>query len=85
MELLPSLVSILPRTSSIEHVLICSVLPPAYSPILLAQAGYSDAKQAGLAGGINSIGIIGMRALTYLRYPFRLFTVDTSHRYNHFR
>ncbi|CAG8038098.1 unnamed protein product [Penicillium nalgiovense] len=31
----------------------------AYSPVLLAQAGYSDIKQNGLAGGINTIGIIG--------------------------
>ena len=31
----------------------------AYSPILLAQAGYSSTIQAGLAGGINTIGIIG--------------------------
>ncbi|KGO58878.1 Major facilitator superfamily domain, general substrate transporter [Penicillium expansum] len=31
----------------------------AYSPTLLAQAGYSDIKQNGLAGGINTIGIIG--------------------------
>ena len=31
----------------------------AYSPTLLAQAGYSDVKQNGLAGGINTIGIIG--------------------------
>ncbi|KAJ5583394.1 hypothetical protein N7535_002014 [Penicillium sp. DV-2018c] len=31
----------------------------AYSPVLLAQAGYSDIKQNGLAGGINTIGIVG--------------------------
>ncbi|KAJ5669757.1 hypothetical protein N7462_010827 [Penicillium macrosclerotiorum] len=31
----------------------------AYSPILLEQAGYSSIKQNGLAGGINTIGIIG--------------------------
>ncbi|KAJ5913987.1 hypothetical protein N7504_002870 [Penicillium tannophilum] len=31
----------------------------AYSPVLLKQAGYSDIKQDGLAGGINTIGIIG--------------------------
>jgi MFS family permease len=31
----------------------------AYSPVLLKQAGYSDIKQNGLAGGINTIGIIG--------------------------
>ncbi|KAJ6028000.1 hypothetical protein N7540_003576 [Penicillium herquei] len=31
----------------------------AYSPTLLKQAGYSDIKQNGLAGGINTIGIIG--------------------------
>ncbi|KAJ5093801.1 hypothetical protein N7456_009662 [Penicillium angulare] len=31
----------------------------AYSPTLLKQAGYSDVKQNGLAGGINTIGIIG--------------------------
>ncbi|KAJ5959440.1 uncharacterized protein N7479_006590 [Penicillium vulpinum] len=31
----------------------------AYSPTLLAQAGYDDMKQNGLAGGINTIGIIG--------------------------
>ncbi|KAJ5495893.1 hypothetical protein N7539_001009 [Penicillium diatomitis] len=31
----------------------------AYSPVLLKQAGYSSIKQNGLAGGINTIGIIG--------------------------
>ncbi|KAJ5928787.1 hypothetical protein N7466_007743 [Penicillium verhagenii] len=31
----------------------------AYSPVLLKQAGYSDIKQDGLAGGINTIGILG--------------------------
>ncbi|GAA5957074.1 hypothetical protein JCM10213_003536 [Rhodosporidiobolus nylandii] len=31
----------------------------AYSPTLLSQAGYSTIKQAGLAGGLNTIGIIG--------------------------
>lgn len=31
----------------------------AYSPILLGQAGYSEVKQNGLAGGLNTIGIIG--------------------------
>ncbi|KAJ5105715.1 hypothetical protein NUU61_003062 [Penicillium alfredii] len=31
----------------------------AYSPVLLRQAGYSAIKQNGLAGGINTIGIIG--------------------------
>ncbi|KAB8235027.1 putative MFS sugar transporter [Aspergillus alliaceus] len=31
----------------------------AYSPVLLSQAGYSETKQSGLAGGLNSIGIIG--------------------------
>ncbi|KAJ5594996.1 uncharacterized protein N7459_001204 [Penicillium hispanicum] len=31
----------------------------AYSPTLLHQAGYSTIKQNGLAGGINTIGIIG--------------------------
>ncbi|KAJ5835803.1 hypothetical protein N7447_001829 [Penicillium robsamsonii] len=31
----------------------------AYSPTLLAQAGYGDIKQNGLAGGINTTGIIG--------------------------
>lgn len=31
----------------------------AYSPTLLKQAGYSSIKQNGLAGGINTIGIIG--------------------------
>jgi sugar porter (SP) family MFS transporter len=31
----------------------------AYSPVLLKQAGYSALKQNGLAGGLNSIGIIG--------------------------
>ncbi|KAJ5650522.1 uncharacterized protein N7484_004245 [Penicillium longicatenatum] len=31
----------------------------AYSPVLLKQAGYSDVKQDGLAGGINTIGIVG--------------------------
>jgi hypothetical protein len=29
----------------------------AYSPVLLKQAGYSSIKQAGLAGGLNTIGI----------------------------
>lgn len=31
----------------------------AYSPVLLSQAGYSKIKQDGLAGGLNTIGIIG--------------------------
>ena len=31
----------------------------AYSPVLLSQAGYSSIKQNGLAGGLNTIGIIG--------------------------
>ncbi|KAE8333224.1 major facilitator superfamily domain-containing protein [Aspergillus sergii] len=31
----------------------------AYSPVLLSQAGYSKIKQNGLAGGFNTIGIIG--------------------------
>lgn len=31
----------------------------AYSPVLLSQAGYSTIKQDGLAGGLNTIGIIG--------------------------
>jgi len=29
----------------------------AYSPVLLKQAGYGTIKQAGLAGGLNTIGI----------------------------
>ncbi|KAF2657559.1 general substrate transporter [Lophiostoma macrostomum CBS 122681] len=31
----------------------------AYSPVLLSQAGYSSLKQNGLAGGLNTIGIVG--------------------------
>lgn len=31
----------------------------AYSPILLSQAGYTELTQNGLAGGLNSIGIVG--------------------------
>lgn len=31
----------------------------AYSPVLLSQAGYSTIKQNGLAGGLNTVGIIG--------------------------
>jgi len=31
----------------------------AYSPVLLKQAGYSQIKQDGLAGGLNTIGIVG--------------------------
>ncbi|CAL5868796.1 uncharacterized protein PFLUO_LOCUS3023 [Penicillium psychrofluorescens] len=31
----------------------------AYSPVLLHQAGYSTIKQNGLAGGLNTIGIVG--------------------------
>jgi hypothetical protein len=31
----------------------------AYSPVLLSQAGYSHIKQSGLAGGLNTIGIVG--------------------------
>lgn len=31
----------------------------AYSPVLLKQAGYSDLTQNGLAGGLNTIGIVG--------------------------
>jgi len=31
----------------------------AYSPVLLKAAGYSEIKQNGLAGGLNTIGILG--------------------------
>lgn len=31
----------------------------AYSPVLLRQAGYSSITQNGLAGGVNTIGIVG--------------------------
>ncbi|GAB1215897.1 hypothetical protein ATERTT37_005095 [Aspergillus terreus] len=31
----------------------------AYSPVLLSQAGYSELTQNGLAGGLNTIGIVG--------------------------
>ena len=31
----------------------------AYSPVLLKQAGCSSIKQNGLAGGLNTIGIVG--------------------------
>lgn len=31
----------------------------AYSPVLLRQAGYSELTQNGLAGGLNTIGIVG--------------------------
>ncbi|PYH68081.1 putative MFS sugar transporter [Aspergillus vadensis CBS 113365] len=31
----------------------------AYSPVLLGQAGYSELTQNGLAGGLNTIGILG--------------------------
>ncbi|KAF7559754.1 hypothetical protein G7046_g4389 [Stylonectria norvegica] len=31
----------------------------AYSPVLLSQAGYTTLKQNGLAGGLNTVGIIG--------------------------
>ncbi|KAJ5825564.1 hypothetical protein N7474_002702 [Penicillium riverlandense] len=31
----------------------------AYSPVLLHQAGYSTIKQNGLAGGLNTVGIVG--------------------------
>lgn len=31
----------------------------AYSPVLLRQAGYTTLKQNGLAGGLNTIGIVG--------------------------
>lgn len=31
----------------------------AHSPVLLKQAGYSPIKQSGLAGGLNTIGIVG--------------------------
>lgn len=31
----------------------------AYSPVLLRQAGYSEIKQNGLAGGLNTVGIVG--------------------------
>jgi len=31
----------------------------AYSPVLLSQAGYNHLTQNGLAGGLNTIGIIG--------------------------
>ncbi|KAL4889306.1 general substrate transporter [Aspergillus ambiguus] len=31
----------------------------AYSPVLLSQAGYSELTQNGLAGGLNTIGILG--------------------------
>jgi len=36
----------------------------AYSPTLLSQAGYSSIKQAGLAGGLNTIGIVGASILS---------------------
>lgn len=39
--------------------LIVSQAVTAYSPILLSQAGYSQVTQNGLAGGLNTIGIIG--------------------------
>lgn len=41
--------------------LICLVAAAvtAYSPTLLSQAGYSSLKQNGLAGGLNTIGIVG--------------------------
>ena len=38
----------------------------AYSPILLSQAGYSTIKQGGLAGGLNTIGIIGTIISAYI-------------------
>ncbi|KAL8280957.1 hypothetical protein RQP46_006636 [Phenoliferia psychrophenolica] len=41
-----------------------------YSPILLAQAGYSATTQAGLAGGINTIGIAGTVISANLVDPF---------------
>lgn len=31
----------------------------AYSPVLLRQAGYSQLTQNGLAGGLNTVGIVG--------------------------
>lgn len=38
----------------------------AYSPILLSQAGYSSTKQNGLAGGLNTIGIVGTIISAYV-------------------
>jgi len=37
----------------------CTQAVTAYSPVLLKQAGYSSIKQNGLAGGLNTIGIVG--------------------------
>lgn len=47
----------IPSSQGIQLLTLCR--STAYSPILLAQAGYSSTTQAGLAGGINTIGIIG--------------------------
>ncbi|BGO89590.1 hypothetical protein NBRC10512_005096 [Rhodotorula toruloides] len=38
----------------------------AYSPVLLSQAGYSSIKQNGLAGGLNTIGIVGTITSAYV-------------------
>jgi MFS family permease len=38
---------------------LSSAAVTAYSPVLLSQAGYSSLKQNGLAGGLNTIGIVG--------------------------
>ncbi|KAF7976648.1 hypothetical protein HWV62_5973 [Athelia sp. TMB] len=38
----------------------------AYSPVLLSQAGYSSIKQNGLAGGLNTIGIVGTIISAYV-------------------
>lgn len=39
--------------------LIINQAVTAYSPTLLSQAGYSEVTQNGLAGGLNTIGIVG--------------------------
>lgn len=47
------------QTLLFQHLAILPQAVTAYSPVLLKQAGYSNIKQDGLAGGINTIGIIG--------------------------
>ena len=48
-----------PKQTLVKRLLKPLQAITAYSPVLLSQAGYSEITQNGLAGGINTIGILG--------------------------
>jgi hypothetical protein len=48
-----------PTSKAISLLIQSPIAVTAYSPVLLSQAGYSSLKQNGLAGGLNTIGIVG--------------------------